>query len=115
MSEYGNSASEWKTLAEISRYAAASDREGLRNAHDRVFQELAAALVGGRISGPEFEQRFLEVWRIYRDNHVATSSAVDTLFTDVDAYCGDPDLWEDGDLDDEGLRGAATTFLETLR
>ncbi len=111
LNRHGHADSELEVLAEVSRYAADSNQAGLRDVHDRAFGELAAALVDGRITGPAFEEQFLKLWRLYRDNHVATSSTVDELFTEVDAYCADPELREEGDLDDAGLRAAVGAFL----
>jgi hypothetical protein len=98
-------------LAEVVRAAAESDRPRLKQLHDETFQTLGTAFVERRMSGIAFEAEFLKFWRLYRDSGVPTSSAVDAVFTDVDVFCGDPELWEEGDLDEDGLREAVGRFL----
>ncbi len=79
---------------------------------DEVFRPLGTAFVQGRMSGTDFEEQFIRFWKLYRDNHVSTSTKVDKLFTDVDAFCGDPELWEEGDLDEDALRAEVARYLQ---
>lgn len=104
-------ASERQALERVGHYAGEGDEEGLAAAHDDVFGALGAAFVQGRMTGLEFEREFMEVWRLFRDHGVPTSEEVDRLFTDVDAFCADPELFEDGDLDEDGLRRAVADFI----
>lgn len=103
--------SERALLAEVMRAASESDRPRLRQLHDETFRTLSVAFIERRMSGVEFEAEFLKFWRLYRDGGVPTTSAVDTVFTDVDVFCGDPELWEEGDLDEDGLREAVRRLL----
>lgn len=41
-------------------------------------------------------------------------SALNDLFFDVDSYCADPSLRDDGDLDEQELRSRAKETLEIL-
>ena len=104
-------ASERQALERTEHFAKAGDGAGLASVHDDVFDALGNAFVQGRMTGTEFERAFMEVWKTFRDCRVPTSEAVDQLFTDVDVFCGDPELFEDGDLDEQGLRRAVTHFL----
>jgi hypothetical protein len=76
---------------------------------------LAKALAESRISPTEFETVFLSVFRGEGDvfSELETS-ALHTLFSDVDAYCGDPELWSPGDLDDDDLVESARKFLRAV-
>ena len=42
------------------------------------------------------------------------TSALHALFSDVDAYCGDPALRSHGDLDDDDLVESARNFLRVV-
>jgi hypothetical protein len=106
-----DSGSEKRLLAEVVRAAAESDRARMNQLHDEAFRTLGVAFIERRMSGVEFEAEFLKFWRLYRDSGVPTTSTVDELFADVDAFCGDPDLWEEGDLDEGGLLDAVRRFL----
>lgn len=97
--------------AAVRQFGRVSDIEGMAREHDRVFHSLSTAFSQGRMTGIEFEQEFLRLWRLYRDSGVSTSDEVDQVFTDVDSFCGDPDLWEEGDLDENRLREAVRRFL----
>ena len=98
-------------LEKVRAFTLAVDREGLARSHDEAFRALGAAFTQGRMTGIEFEREFLALWRLYRDHGVPTSEEIDQLFTDVDTFCGDPELWEEGDLDEDGLRAAVARSL----
>lgn len=83
--------------------------------HDNEFRALGAVFAQGRMTASEFEGAYLILWRRYRDLGVPTSKAVDRLFADVDVFCGDPELRDSGDLDEEGLRAAVVRFLRVKR
>lgn len=107
----GYSDSEQRELDLVRQFGRVPDIEGMAREHDRVFSSLSTAFSQGRMTGIEFEKEFLSLWRRYRDSGVPTSDEVDQLFTDVDSFCGDPYLWEEGDLDDKGLREAVRRYL----
>jgi hypothetical protein len=76
---------------------------------------IAKALVESRISPGEFETLFLSVFRGEGDVFTELETgALHTLFSDVDAYCGDPGLRSPGDLDDDGLVESARKFLRVV-
>ena len=109
----GYSEPERSLICKTSAAASNSDPIILHDLHDRVFRAVATAFTEYRVTGTEFESDFMELWRVFRDSKVATSQPVDELFTEVDTFCGDPDLWEKGDLDEEDLRSAAARFLRS--
>ncbi|GAA1660565.1 hypothetical protein GCM10009830_02040 [Glycomyces endophyticus] len=105
-------AAELRVLERTDQFAKAGDADGLASVRDDVFDAIGSAFVQGRMSGTEFEREFMNRWRTMRDHGVPTSDAVDQLFTDVDVFCGDPELFEEGDLDEAGLRSAVVEFLK---
>jgi hypothetical protein len=80
---------------------------------------LISQLRTGEITETEFSRRFHAlVLPYYKGSELQPftpqSAILDELFYDVDAYVGDPDLFEEGDLDAKGLREAARTALDQL-
>lgn len=77
---------------------------------------LITQFVIGEITASQFESRYLKMFKNEEDQfpeHVY--DALNKLFSDVDCYCGDPDLRDDEDLDDEELLGCAKQALESLK
>ncbi|WP_080646754.1 colicin immunity domain-containing protein [Salinispora arenicola] len=73
------------------------------------------ALVEGRLSPEEFETVFLSVFRGEGDVFAERETqALHELFTSVDAYCADPALRDDRDLDEVGLAAAASAFVRAV-
>ena len=81
----------------------------------RVYHGLISSFVDGKKAAGEFEAEFL---REFKQETVRFGAlifdALDELFADVDAYCADPDLRDDDDLDEEQLRRSATRAREIL-
>jgi hypothetical protein len=77
---------------------------------------IARALIESRLSAQEFETVFLSVFRGEGDvfSEVETS-ALHALFSDVDAYCTDPEIRDKGDLDEDDLVASARRFLEIIQ
>jgi hypothetical protein len=74
---------------------------------------VSRAFIEERLTAQEFETVFLSVFRGEGDRFDAdTARAVRTLFDAVDAYCDDPSLRDDDDLDEGGLRHAVLQFLQ---
>jgi len=80
------------------------------------FVTLARAFVEGRLSASEFEMIFLSVFRGEGDvfSEVRTRE-LHKLFSDVDAYCDDPEMRDAGDLNDSDLLVSARAFLEAVQ
>ena len=77
---------------------------------------LITQFVTGEITASQFESRYLEMFKTetvqFPENEY---DALNKLFSDVDTYCGGPDLRDDGDLGDEELLGCAKRALESLK
>lgn len=77
---------------------------------------LISSFVEGKISANEFESQYL---KLYKNDPTPWSeelfSVLDGLFADVDAFCPDPDLRDEGDLDEDQLRQRSAAALEKLR
>lgn len=71
--------------------------------------ELIMIFISGNMSAPEFEENYLNAWRNYRDFDSIdevdenTQKYVDRIFTILDAYCHNPELRDESDLDDAKL------------
>jgi hypothetical protein len=77
---------------------------------------VARALVDGRLSAQEFETVFLSIFNgegdVFPD---VETRALHRLFSDVDAYCADPDLRNSSDIDGVELIASACRFLEVVQ
>ncbi len=79
------------------------DRYGLR-----PYLDLIDDFLTGRVSATEFEGRYLQVFKAdsaRRPDRVF--EVLDRLFADVDAFVAEPQLRDEGDLDEEALRDRA--------
>ena len=77
---------------------------------------LIEAFTTRKTSAAEFEREYLQLFK--EDNTQwpdAQFQVLDTLFADVDAYCADPKLRDEDDLDEEALRSRAEAALSRLR
>lgn len=71
--------------------------------------------VSGSISTSQFEVSYLDMFKSEKKEFPQdTYNVLNELFSDVDAYCGDPCLRDDEDLDDEQLLSRATEALKKL-
>lgn len=78
---------------------------------DSHWKSLIEAFVAGRLDGPAFERLFLEIRRGEVDRGLSQPYAVDLLFYEVDAFCADPALAGDQDIDEDRLREEARKCL----
>ncbi len=79
---------------------------------DTHWKDLISAFIDGRIDGPTFERRFLDIRREEIDRGLSQRYAVDLLFYEVDAYCADPSLAVPEDIDQDQLRREAIRCLQ---
>jgi hypothetical protein len=78
--------------------------------------QLIDSFVRGQISGLEFEQAYLQMFREETTIRPEPEyDILDGLFFGVDAFCADPDLRSADDIDEEQLRAEARTALGRLR
>lgn len=68
-----------------------------------------------RMSAEDFERRYLDLFKNETAGMTVTEfSQLDRLFSAVDAFCPDPSLRSEGDLDEDQLREAAQSTLTAL-
>jgi len=82
-----------------------------------IYTKLLKNFVSKKISANEFEQQFLQLFKVEENfSSKKEFEVLDKLFGDVDAYCSDPDLIEDPEFDitEEELRLSAKQALEEL-
>ena len=76
---------------------------------------IARAFVRGGLSAPDFETVFLSVFRAEGDRFSPqVAAAIQDLFSAVDAFCEDPAIRDERDIDEGGLLAAAASFLEVV-
>ncbi|WP_084713086.1 colicin immunity domain-containing protein [Streptacidiphilus rugosus] len=79
------------------------------------FRVAAVAFLDGRISAPEFETLFLALFRgVGEGLYAPIAQELDRLFGAVDAYCSDPELRDEFDIDEQGLHHAVTDFVASI-
>lgn len=78
--------------------------------------ELISRFVSGDLTILQFEKLYLEMFKnetiIFGGEIYET---LNNLFLDIDQYCGIPDLWEEGDLNDGQLLESAKKSLMKLQ
>jgi len=79
------------------------------------FRIAAVTFLDGRISAPEFETLFLAIFRGV-DGRLAEplGRELDRLFSAVDAYCADPELRNEFDIDEQELNRAVADFVANI-
>ena len=78
--------------------------------------QLIDSFVRGEISGLEFEQAYLQMFKEDPTIRPETEFEIlDGLFFGVDAFCANPGLRSINDIDEEQLRAEARTALGRLR
>jgi len=77
---------------------------------------LISAFVAGAIEAIDFEREYL---KLFKGDHTDWSDAefaiLDELFAEVDAFCADPQLRGDEDLDEYELKERSKIALERLQ
>ncbi len=77
---------------------------------------LITQFVIGEIPASQFETRYLEMFKSETVQFSAHAyDVLSELFSDVDSYCGDPELRDEEDLSDEDLLDYAKEALESLK
>ncbi len=76
---------------------------------------LITQFIAGDITVSQFEVSYLKMFKDEaRELPEDIFDVLNGLFTDVDAYCGDPELRDDDDLGDEELLSSAKEALKKL-
>ena len=77
--------------------------------------ELITRFVARKIAAADFERAYLDVFKSEKESLSAEDfDVLDRLFSDVDAYCGDPTLRGPEDLDEQQLREKCAEALAAL-
>ncbi|MCP5468589.1 MAG: hypothetical protein H7A32_04905 [Deltaproteobacteria bacterium] len=85
------------------------------------FLDLMKKLVMKKISGPHFEKKYLEMSRAFRDNEdylevpEEIRLLISHVFVSVDAYCSDPTIRDENDIDENQLREEVKTELLKIK
>ena len=80
------------------------------------YVHLMKSFVENKIDANEFERRYLSMFK--SDTNSWTEAEYETLnnlFGEVDAFCADPELRDEGDIDEEQLREATRKTLAKCR
>ena len=86
----------------------------------KLFVELIQKFTSLKISAMDFESAFIKLFQEVRDTGQLLSGSneaskeLSSFFTDIDAYCSDPSLRDEGDLDDAQLLASAKNVLRQL-
>ncbi len=76
---------------------------------------LITQFVSGIITASQFEVSYLKLFKEEQaELPTHAYDALNNLFLDTDAYCADPDLRDDEDLDEKQLLASAERTLSTL-
>lgn len=79
------------------------------------YKSLLTQFVAGEITAQKFEAVYLEMFK--EETELLPEGIYETLnilFSNVDMYCGDPSLRDEGDLDDDELMKCTIEALEKL-
>lgn len=82
----------------------------------KKYMELISQFISNDITLLQFNTRYLELFK--QETVIFGGEIYETLnnlFLDIDQYCGDPNLWEEGDLNDEQLLESAKKSLIKLQ
>jgi len=82
------------------------------NGAESTYHDLLQQFADGSIDAAEFETRFLALRREKEFFPLRRrAKLVDRLMVDVDAFCGDPQLRDPGDLDEDQLKASVRGIL----
>lgn len=85
-----------------------------------VLLEFAKSFAVGRLSAVVFSEAYIELWKIERNKGLlladtsALSEYLSSIFCAADMYCGDDELREEYELNDEQLRSEVCRILRVV-
>jgi len=85
-----------------------------------VLLEFARSFSAGRLSALVFSEAYIELWKIERDKELLLadeslfSECLSSIFCAADMYCGDDELRESYEFNDEQLRAEVCRILRML-
>ena len=87
----------------------------MEKARYQKYVKLLHQFLSRGMSAAEFEKQYLSVFKNESSGmKMAEYAVLEQLFTAVDAYCADPELRSDEDLDESQLREVADKSLNAL-
>ncbi|MBI1916814.1 MAG: hypothetical protein HYS12_19070 [Planctomycetes bacterium] len=87
----------------------------MNTARTQKYVALIRQFLDQGISAEVFERQYLDLFKNESPGmSIAEFSVLERLFTAVDAYCPDPSLRSEGDLDEAQLREVAQSTLSKL-
>ena len=79
------------------------------------YTDLMRSFVENKITVYEFERRYLAMFKADKNTWTeAEYETLNNLFSDVDAFCANPELRDDNDIDEDQLREATELTLAKL-
>jgi hypothetical protein len=79
------------------------------------YVHLMKSFVENEIDASEFERRYLSLFKSDTNSWTeAEYESLNNLFAEVDAFCADPELRDENDIDEEQLKEATKMTLKTL-
>jgi len=79
------------------------------------YEKLINSFVQEQLSATQFEIEYLKLFEYDKTDFTETEyNILNTLFWAVENFCSDPELRDQGDLDENQLRDAAKVALQTL-
>jgi self-protective colicin-like immunity protein len=107
-----NSSRDCASLTRVRQHQSVAQ---MQNDHIQKYVSLLREFVSGKLGVHAFEARYLEMFKnetVQLPSHVF--AILDALFAEVDAFCDDPSLRRDDELDEEQLRKRSTEALNSL-
>jgi hypothetical protein len=79
------------------------------------YVHLMKSFVENEIDASEFERRYLSLFKSDTNSWTeAEYESLNNLFAEVDAFCADPELRDENDIDEEQLKEATKITLKRL-
>jgi hypothetical protein len=89
--------------------------DDMKNEALEPYIDLIGLLLNDSINAPQFESRFLQIFKSESTTFPPdVFHILDELFAAVDAFCPDPELCDEHDLNEKQLRSKATESLAIL-
>ncbi|HAO22268.1 MAG TPA: hypothetical protein DCQ37_18460 [Desulfobacteraceae bacterium] len=86
----------------------------MQNTELRQYIALIDAFVKGVIQPETFEKQYLEIFKNDSFRYEEEFVILDEIFADVDAFCNEPELCDDDDIDEYELRRRCVKYLGKL-
>ena len=82
----------------------------------KPYESLLTSFIDGKIQPVQFEKDYINLFQDHNSELTeAEHKIVEEMFFAVDDFCADPELREEGDLDEKQLLKEASRSLEALK